>query len=151
MWALIVGVAGALTVRDTDELMLITNKGKMVRTKVSGIRETGRNAQGVILINMREGEILSGIAPVVSNEDEDETEDEGVAVSGKEQSQEELDGGGLAGAVGPEQAKDFAALDLQVQGAQGHLFLPAPEIAIDLRQLPRFNNDFGHEPATSLM
>ncbi len=68
------GVAGALTVRDTDELMLITNKGKMVRTKVAGIRETGRNAQGVILINMREGEMLSGIAPVVSNEDEDSAE-----------------------------------------------------------------------------
>jgi DNA gyrase subunit A len=66
------GVAGALTVRDADELMLITNKGKMVRTKVAGIRETGRNAQGVILINMREGEILSGIAPVVSNEDEED-------------------------------------------------------------------------------
>ena len=65
------GVAGALTVRDTDELMLITNKGKMVRTKVAGIRATGRNAQGVILINMREGEILSGIAPVVSNEEEE--------------------------------------------------------------------------------
>jgi DNA gyrase subunit A len=68
------GVAGALTVRDADELMLITNKGKMVRTKVAGIRETGRNAQGVILINMREGETLSGIAPVVSNEDEEAPE-----------------------------------------------------------------------------
>ncbi len=68
------GVAGALTVRDTDELMLITNKGKLVRTKVGGIRETGRNAQGVILINMRDGEILQAIAPVVSDvEDEEET------------------------------------------------------------------------------
>jgi len=66
------GVAGALTVRETDELMLITNKGKMVRTKVAGIRATGRNAQGVILIDMREGEILSGIAPVVSNEEEED-------------------------------------------------------------------------------
>jgi DNA gyrase subunit A len=67
------GVAGALTVREADELMLITNKGKMVRTKVAGIRKTGRNAQGVILINMREGEILSGIAPVVRDEEEDES------------------------------------------------------------------------------
>ncbi len=66
------GVAGALTVRETDELMLITNKGKMVRTKVGGIRKTGRNAQGVILINMREGEILSGIAPVVRDEEGDD-------------------------------------------------------------------------------
>ena len=52
--------------------MLITNKGKMVRTKVAGIRETGRNAQGVILIDMRGGEILSGIAPVVRDEEEEE-------------------------------------------------------------------------------
>jgi DNA gyrase subunit A len=66
------GVAGALTVRDAEELMLITNKGKMVRTKVAGIRVCGRNAQGVILINMREGEILSGIAPVVGDEEDGE-------------------------------------------------------------------------------
>ena len=65
------GVAGALTVRDADELMLITNKGKMVRTRVAEIRETGRNAQGVKLIDLRENEILQGIAPVVSNEDEE--------------------------------------------------------------------------------
>ncbi len=70
------GVAGALTVRNADELMLITNKGKMVRTRVAEIRETGRNAQGVKLIDMREGEILSGIAPVVSNEDEEQAEGE---------------------------------------------------------------------------
>ncbi len=67
------GVAGALTVRDADELMLITNKGKMVRTRIAEIRETGRNAQGVKLIDMREGESLQGIAPVVANEDEEGT------------------------------------------------------------------------------
>jgi len=65
-------VAGALTVREADELMLITNKGKMVRTRVAEIRETGRNAQGVKLIEMREGETLSGIAPVVREEEESE-------------------------------------------------------------------------------
>ena len=54
------GVAGALTVRDDDELMLITNKGKMVRTRIKEIRETGRNAQGVKLI-----------APVISDEEEE--------------------------------------------------------------------------------
>lgn len=68
------GVAGALTVREADELMLITNKGKMVRTRVSEIRETGRNAQGVKLIDLREGEMLQAIAPVVSNEEEDKAE-----------------------------------------------------------------------------
>ena len=70
------GVAGALTVREADELMLITNKGKMVRTRVAEIRETGRNAQGVKLIDMREGEMLSGIAPVVRDEEEEPTASE---------------------------------------------------------------------------
>ncbi|MFZ9920350.1 MAG: DNA gyrase subunit A, partial [Terrimicrobiaceae bacterium] len=66
------GVAGALTVRDDDELMLITNKGKMVRTRIKEIRETGRNAQGVKLIDLRSGEVLQGIAPVISDEEEEE-------------------------------------------------------------------------------
>ena len=66
------GVAGALTVRDEDELMLITNKGKMVRTRIKEIRETGRNAQGVKLIDLRAGEVLQGIAPVISDEEEAE-------------------------------------------------------------------------------
>ncbi len=64
------GVAGALAVRAADELMLITNKGKMVRTRVAEIRETGRNAQGVKLIDLREGENLQAIAPVVSDPEE---------------------------------------------------------------------------------
>ena len=68
------GVAGALTVRDADELMLITNKGKMVRTRVSEIRETGRNAQGVKLIDMRDEENLQAIAPVVSDPEDTEGE-----------------------------------------------------------------------------
>jgi DNA gyrase subunit A len=69
------GVAGALTVRDDAELMLITNKGKMVRTRINEIRETGRVAQGVKLIDLRDGEHLQGIAPVVSDEDEESNEE----------------------------------------------------------------------------
>ena len=73
------GVAGALTVRNDDELMLITNKGKMVRTKIAGIRETGRNAQGVKLIDLRASEVLQAIAPVVSDKDDEEESEEPVA------------------------------------------------------------------------
>jgi DNA gyrase subunit A len=67
-------VVGALTVRDADELMLITNKGQMVRTRVKEIRETGRNTMGVKLMDLKGAEKLQGIAPVVANEDEDEAE-----------------------------------------------------------------------------
>lgn len=66
-------VVGALTVRDHDEIMLITNKGKMVRTRVSEIRETGRNTMGVKLINLPGNEKLQAVAPVVK-EAEDATE-----------------------------------------------------------------------------
>jgi DNA gyrase subunit A len=64
-------VVGALTVHDTDELMLITNGGQMVRIPVKGIREAGRNTQGVKLIDLAEKDRLQAIAPVISEKDED--------------------------------------------------------------------------------
>jgi DNA gyrase subunit A len=64
-------VVGALAVRETDDLMLITTKGQMVRTRVSEIRETGRNTMGVLLIRLRGNEKLQSIAPVVSQEEEE--------------------------------------------------------------------------------
>jgi DNA gyrase subunit A len=67
------GVVGALAVRDADELMLITTKGKMVRTRVRQIRETGRNAMGVKLIELRAGSKLQAIAPVISSEPDAES------------------------------------------------------------------------------
>jgi DNA gyrase subunit A len=70
-------VVGALAVRESDELMLITTKGKMVRTRVRQIRETGRNTMGVKLIELRAGSKLQAIAPVISSDpDTDDTQDE---------------------------------------------------------------------------
>ena len=64
-------VVGALTVRDTDEIMLITVGGQMVRIPVQGIREAGRNTQGVKLVNLAEKDKLQAIAPVVGEDKED--------------------------------------------------------------------------------
>jgi DNA gyrase subunit A len=64
-------VVGALTVRDTDEVMLITATGQMVRLAVKDIRETSRNTQGVKLIDLDEKDRLQAIAPVISEEKED--------------------------------------------------------------------------------
>jgi DNA gyrase subunit A len=66
------GVLGALSVREADELMLITAGGQMVRIAAQDVRETGRNAQGVKLINLDENDRLQGIAPVISEEKEDD-------------------------------------------------------------------------------
>jgi DNA gyrase subunit A len=65
------GVVGALTVKDADEMMLITVGGQMVRTAVKDIRETGRNTQGVKLINLDATDKLQAIAPVISEEKEE--------------------------------------------------------------------------------
>jgi DNA gyrase subunit A len=59
---------GAITVKEEDEIMLITDRGQMVRTRVSEIRVVGRNASGVKLIEPRPGEVLKDITRVV-NED----------------------------------------------------------------------------------
>jgi DNA gyrase subunit A len=64
-------VIGALTVRDNDEIMQITFKGQMVRISVAGIREAGRNTQGVKLVDLEEGDKLQAIAPVISEDKED--------------------------------------------------------------------------------
>ena len=65
------GVVGALTVTEKDELMLITTKGQMVRTRISEIRAVGRNTMGVKLMDLRGAEKLQAIAPVVREEAED--------------------------------------------------------------------------------
>jgi len=64
-------VVGALTVKDDDEIMLITVAGQMVRTRVSDIREAGRNTQGVKLIELEGQDKLQAIAPVISEEKEE--------------------------------------------------------------------------------
>jgi DNA gyrase subunit A len=65
-------VVGALTVTDKDELMLITTKGQLVRTRVKEIRVVGRNTMGVKLMDLRNGEKLQAIARVVSEVEEEE-------------------------------------------------------------------------------
>ncbi len=69
-------VVGALTVKDADEIMLITVAGQMVRTRVSDIREAGRNTQGVKLIDLEGQDKLKAIAPVISEEKEEAEEPE---------------------------------------------------------------------------
>ena len=64
-------VVGALTVRDADEIMLITTGGQMVRIPVNGIREAGRNTMGVKLVNLDANDKLQAIAPVIAEQQEE--------------------------------------------------------------------------------
>ncbi|WP_373975093.1 DNA gyrase subunit A [Chitinibacter sp. SCUT-21] len=65
-------LVAASLVEETDDVMLITTGGVLIRTKVAQIRETGRSAQGVRLINLDDGEQLSGLEKVCEPEDEEE-------------------------------------------------------------------------------
>jgi len=61
-------VVAATLVRQPDEIMLITDKGVLVRTRVSEIRELGRATQGVTLIALDNGTKLSGLQRIVEND-----------------------------------------------------------------------------------
>ena len=61
-------VVAATLVHQDDEIMLITDRGVLVRTRVSEIRELGRATQGVTLIGLDEGAKLSGLQRIVEND-----------------------------------------------------------------------------------
>jgi len=61
-------VVAATLVHGDDDIMLITDRGVLVRTRVSEIREMGRATQGVTLIGLDEGAKLSGMQRIVEND-----------------------------------------------------------------------------------
>lgn len=67
-----INLAGALSVRDTDEVMLLTAKGQSIRCPVKDIRETNRGAKGVKLLTLAEGDKLLSIARIVETPEEQE-------------------------------------------------------------------------------
>lgn len=70
-------VVGSLSVEEPDELMLMTNGGQSIRIRVSDVRETGRNAQGVKLVTLNEGEKLQAVARVMPDDEADEESEDG--------------------------------------------------------------------------
>ena len=69
-------VVAATLVQAEDEIMLITDTGVLVRTRVAEIREMGRATQGVTLIGLDEGAKLSGLQRIVENDAENGVDNE---------------------------------------------------------------------------
>ncbi|NUF28446.1 DNA gyrase subunit A [Gilliamella bombicola] len=67
-------VVGAVQVDETDEIMLITNAGTLVRTRVAEVSIVGRNTQGVMLIRTAETEKVVGLQRIAETEDDNESE-----------------------------------------------------------------------------
>jgi DNA gyrase subunit A len=73
-------LAGARVVRDGYQVMLISTGGTVIRMAVDDIRRMGRSTQGVIVMRLREGELVSTLAPVVDASDDAVDDDEPGAV-----------------------------------------------------------------------
>lgn len=88
-------LVGAVLVDDSDEIMLITNTGVLVRTRVEEIRAMGRATQGVTLINVDEGGRLSGVYRVLEQDVDDMDDESESAESQADESDdsEQQDGG----------------------------------------------------------
>ncbi|PHM63657.1 DNA topoisomerase (ATP-hydrolyzing) subunit A [Xenorhabdus ishibashii] len=75
-------VIGAIQVEPTDQIMMITNGGTLVRTRVSEVSVVGRNTQGVTLIRTAENEEVVGLQRVAEPDDDDD--DDNVATPSDE-------------------------------------------------------------------
>ena len=69
-------VVGIKLVDESKDLMIITEKGMTIRVRCGDIRSVSRNAQGVTLARLEEGDKIARIAPVVKDDDEDKPEEE---------------------------------------------------------------------------
>jgi len=70
-------VMGIVRVDETDELMMMTARGKIQRVKVSDFNEIGRNTQGVRIMSLDEGDALAALVRVPPEEDVEEDAEEG--------------------------------------------------------------------------
>jgi DNA gyrase subunit A len=69
-------VVGVQQVTEDDQLMLISNKGKIIRMRIKDIRVIGRNTQGVRLIELEEGERVVSLARVAEREEDEQSAEE---------------------------------------------------------------------------
>ena len=86
-------VVGIMEVLPEDEIMIITRGGVIIRSPVSQIRTTGRIAQGVRLVNLDEGDVVTAVARVVPDEEGEDGENGGADDAGGDEADEAVEAG----------------------------------------------------------
>jgi DNA gyrase subunit A len=76
-------VVGVMEVLPEDEIMLITRNGVIIRSSVAQIRVTGRIAQGVRLVHLDEGDVLTAVARVIPEDDSESNGDDSATPDGE--------------------------------------------------------------------
>ena len=79
---------GIKTVSDRDEIMLMTEKGMIVRSPIKDIRATGRSTQGVRLIRIESGDAVASVAKIVPEDEDERAEEEKVVAAPPEKTAE---------------------------------------------------------------
>ncbi|MDX1741638.1 MAG: DNA gyrase C-terminal beta-propeller domain-containing protein, partial [Rhodothermales bacterium] len=74
-------VVGIKAVLDSDDLMIVTHNGLLIRMHVAGISTLGRNTQGVRLIKMKPGDSIADVTRLVIEDEDEEAEDPDIAES----------------------------------------------------------------------
>jgi DNA gyrase subunit A len=82
-------LAGALVVSEGYNVMLISTGGTMIKMTADGIKRSGRSTQGVIVMRLREGELVSSLAPVLESETAADDIDDGLPVAPSAQAGQE--------------------------------------------------------------
>src|SRR5205807_9775933 len=77
-------LVGARVVRDGYQVMLISTGGTVIKIPVEDVKRLGRSTQGVIVMRLREGELVSSLAPVVESGEDDDTAEPAEAAPGPE-------------------------------------------------------------------
>ena len=75
-------LAALIPVAETDGLVLVTDGGQTIRTKISQISVHGRNTRGVRLLSIPEGQSITGVARIQNDAGDDEPEDEATLIEG---------------------------------------------------------------------
>ncbi|MBA3298784.1 MAG: DNA gyrase subunit A [Thermoleophilaceae bacterium] len=115
------GVAGALIVREHQDLVFISQNGMVQRTGVRGISRQGRSAQGVRVMNLREDDRVSAVALVMENEADtsavvqEETLGALEPIADLEPTGEGEDGGKAPGPEGPEEDDEAPTTDTEAE------------------------------------
>jgi DNA gyrase subunit A len=105
-------IVGAIQVFDGDEIMLISDKGTLVRTRVDEISSQGRNTQGVRLIRLKDEEFFVGVVRVEEPDDDGAKQRPAVQGTPAADQQAEAAIDDMADAAADNDAVDDAALDI---------------------------------------
>ncbi|MBT6284920.1 MAG: DNA gyrase subunit A [Rhodospirillaceae bacterium] len=103
-------VAASFPVEDGDQMMLVTDGGKIIRSPVADIRIAGRSTQGVTLFDTADDEKVVSVAHLKEGDEPEDTEDSDIATDGEEPAVEGT-GSGEPAAVSPETDDPAADVD----------------------------------------